>query len=76
MYIAVSILIFIVCALLILIVLVQNSKGRMVLHFFLCFFKPNHGCKKDNRFLGKSDMDISWGDACFMYCIRDGTPQR
>ena len=72
MYIAVSILIFIVCALLILIVLVQNSKRRWFI-FFLCFFKPNHGCKKDNRFLGKSDMDISWGDACFMYCIRDGT---
>ena len=70
MYIAVSILIY--CLRSTYIDCIGAKLKRRWFIFFLCFFKPNHGCKKDNRFLGKAIWTLAGDDACIMYCIRYG----
>ena len=62
MYIAVSILIFIVCALLILIVLVQNSKGGGLSSSFASS-NQIMGVRKTTDFLEKATWTLEIGRA-------------
>ena len=68
MYIAISILIFIVCALLILIVLVQNSKGGGLSSSFASS-NQIMGVRKTTDFLEKA----TWGLAAFMVVMSIAT---
>ena len=46
LYILISVLILIACVLLVLVVLVQNSKGGGLASNF-CFIQPVHGCSQN-----------------------------